>query len=86
MTLLQFVVKFRLLRNSFEEIVAFQLALKEYVASVDPTFSKEHNEFFVAFEGSFGRNHVTPRTLMSHYLGQMVCVEGIVTKCKLPYL
>lgn len=72
-----------LLRNSFEEIVAFQLALKEYVGSVDPTYAKEHNEFFVAFEGSFGRNHVTPRTLMSHYLGNMVCVEGIVTKCSL---
>lgn len=72
-----------LLRNSFEEIVAFQLALKEYVSSVDPTFAKEHNEFFVAFEGSFGRNHVTPRTLMSHYLGHMVCVEGIVTKTSL---
>ena len=31
---------------------------------------------------SFGSKHVTPRTLMSRFLGNMVCVEGIVTKSK----
>lgn len=31
---------------------------------------------------SFGNKHVTPRTLTSRYLGNMVCVEGIVTKSK----
>jgi DNA replicative helicase MCM subunit Mcm2 (Cdc46/Mcm family) len=32
---------------------------------------------------SFGNKHVTPRTLTSRYLGNMVCVEGIVTKSKI---
>ena len=32
-------------------------------------------------EGSFGANHVTPRFLTSELLNQLVCVEGIVTKC-----
>jgi DNA replicative helicase MCM subunit Mcm2 (Cdc46/Mcm family) len=32
---------------------------------------------------SFGNKHVTPRSLISKYLGNMVCVEGIVTKCSL---
>lgn len=54
-----------LLNNAFEEQVAFQAALKEYVASVDPTFAKEQEDFFIAFEGSFGNKHVTPRSLTS---------------------
>ena len=74
---------FRLIQNSFEEIVAFQSALKEFVGAADPVYSKQHEEFFVGFEGSFGAKHVTPRSLASRFLGNMVCLEGIVTKCKL---
>ena len=40
-------------------------------------------EFHVGFEGSFGDRHVNPRTLKSEYLGNMVCCEGIVTRCSL---
>ncbi|VDI75910.1 Hypothetical predicted protein, partial [Mytilus galloprovincialis] len=69
-----------LVNESFEECVAFQRALKEFVASADPTYSKQYEEFFVGFEGSFGAKHVTPRSLTSRFLGNMVCVEGIVTK------
>ena len=36
--------------------------------------------FFFFF--SFGAKHVTPRSLSAHFIGNMVCVEGIVTKCK----
>ncbi|XP_035278171.1 DNA replication licensing factor MCM3 isoform X1 [Anguilla anguilla] len=73
----------RLLNRSFEELLAFQRALKDLVASVDATYAKQHEEFFIGLEGSFGNKHVTPRTLTSHLLGSMVCVEGIVTKCSL---
>ncbi|KAJ8270486.1 hypothetical protein GJAV_G00115370 [Gymnothorax javanicus] len=73
----------KLLNRSFEELLAFQLALKDLVASVDATYSKQHEEFFIGLEGSFGSKHVTPRTLTSRLLGSMVCVEGIVTKCSL---
>ena len=31
---------------------------------------------------SFGAKHLTPRTLSARFLGNLVCVEGIVTKCK----
>lgn len=71
-----------LLINAFEELLAFQKALKEYVSRTDSEFTK-NQEFFVAFEGSFGCNHVTPRTLTSRYLGNLVCCEGIVTRCSL---
>lgn len=73
---------FSLLQNAPEELAALQQAVKEVVTIVNPIYSKEHDEIFVGFEGSFGSKHVTPRTLTSRYLGNLVCVEGIVTKCK----
>ncbi|XP_041715999.1 DNA replication licensing factor MCM3 [Coregonus clupeaformis] len=73
----------RLMTNAFEELLAFQRALKDLVASVDATYAKQYEEFFVGLEGSFGNKHVSPRTLTSRLLGSIVCVEGIVTKCSL---
>ncbi|XP_075221600.1 minichromosome maintenance 3 [Lycorma delicatula] len=72
-----------LLNNTFEEQLAFQRALKDYIANVDIDYGNSHEEFFIAFEGSFGNKHVSPRTLTSRFLGNLVCVEGIVTKCSL---
>lgn len=72
----------RLMTNAFEELLAFQRALKDLVASVDATYAKQYEEFFVGLEGSFGNKHVSPRTLTSRLLGSMICVEGIVTKCE----
>ena len=69
--------------NAFNEIVAFERALKEYVTQVDPVYGKQTDEFFVGFEGSFGKKHVTPRTLTSRDLNSTVCVEGIITKASL---
>lgn len=68
--------------NAFEELLAFQRALKDLVASVDGTYAKQHEEFFIGLKGSFGSKHVSPRTLTSRLLGSMVCVEGIITKCE----
>ncbi|XP_058470376.1 DNA replication licensing factor MCM3 [Solea solea] len=73
----------KLMSNAFEELLAFQRALKDVVASVDATYAKQYEEFFIALEGSFGSKHVTPRTLTARLLGSMVCVEGIITKCSL---
>ncbi|XP_015590170.1 DNA replication licensing factor Mcm3 [Cephus cinctus] len=72
-----------LLNNAFEEQVAFHGALKQFVMSIDTDYAKGNTEFFVGFEGSFGNKHVTPRTLTSRFLGSLVCVEGIVTRCSL---
>lgn len=71
-----------LLNKCFEEQMSFQRALKDYVFTVAHDYAKEHEEFFIGFEGSFGNKHVTPRSLTSRYLGNLICVEGIVTKCK----
>ncbi|XP_066532620.1 MCM3 minichromosome maintenance deficient 3 (S. cerevisiae), like [Hoplias malabaricus] len=72
-----------LLNNAFGELVAFQKALKDLVGSIDGTYAKQFDEFHVGFEGSFGNKHVSPRTLSARFLGNLVCVEGIVTKCSL---
>lgn len=71
------------LTNTFEEQLAFQKALKEYVSTIDPVYASEVEDFYIAFEGSFGNKHVTPRTLSARLLGCLVCVEGIVTRSSL---
>lgn len=72
-----------LLTNCFAELLACQRALKKCIQNVNPDYAKQIYEFYVGFEGSFGSKHVTPRTLSSGYLGNMVCVEGIVTKASI---
>lgn len=69
--------------NAFEEQLAFSRALKEYVSSIQPSYAKTYDDFFIGFEGSFGNRHVTPRSLTARYLGNLICVEGIVTKVSL---
>ncbi|NWS41660.1 MCM3 factor, partial [Probosciger aterrimus] len=73
----------RLLNNAFGELIAFQRALKDFVASVDATYAKQYEDFYIGLEGSFGSKHVSPRTLTACFLSCIVCVEGIVTKCSL---
>jgi len=70
------------LSNAFEELIAFQRALKDFVASVDATYAKQYEDFYIGLEGSFGSKHVSPRTLTACFLSCIVCVEGIVTKCE----
>ena len=50
--------------------------------TVDNVYGKQFDDFFVGFEGSFGAKHVTPRSLSARFLGNLVCLEGIVTKCE----
>jgi len=72
-----------LLSSAFEELPAFQRALKEFVAAVDATYAKTKDDLFIGFEGSFGSKHVSPRSLNARNLGNLLCCEGIVTKCSL---
>ncbi|KAL7069668.1 hypothetical protein ACQ4LE_010848 [Meloidogyne hapla] len=72
-----------LLLSSFvDEIIAFEHALKEIVSKLDPDYAKE-KDFRIGFEGSFADRHLNPRTLKSSFLGNLVCCEGIVTRCSL---
>lgn len=71
-------------------IAPFQAALKEYVRTLNTTDvevpRKEYDYdpvYAIGVEGSFGANRVTPRQLNATHVGQLVCVEGIVTKCSI---
>jgi len=72
-----------LLAQAFEELPALHRALHEIVSAVDAKYADAHRDIFVGFKGSFGSKHVSPRTLCARNLGNLVCVEGIVTKCSL---
>jgi DNA replication licensing factor MCM3 len=67
---------------------AFEAALKQFVASLDDGAGdgnkrKESTEYYVGLDGAFGAHQVSPRELSASLIRQMVCVEGIVTKCSL---
>jgi DNA replication licensing factor MCM3 len=38
-------------------------------------------DYTVGLEGHFGAHEITPRELAASFIGQLVLVEGIVTKC-----
>ena len=65
-----------LLKDSVQEILALQRALKELVGALEPDYAKENAEFHVGFEGSFGPYHLSPRTITSGHLNHMICLEG----------
>jgi len=57
-------------------------AVTEATRAIDPKYLKEGEQVLVGFEGPFVSRRVTPRELLSEFIGSMVCIEGIVTKCK----
>jgi DNA replication licensing factor MCM3 len=75
----------RLMKNPRLHMLALQHAAKESGEGADPSFGKvfRTRDLQIGFTGSFGRNSVSPRGLLSSFLNNLVQVEGIVTKCSL---
>ncbi|KAI3969715.1 hypothetical protein MKX01_020276 [Papaver californicum] len=74
----------RLLKNPGDYILPFSEALTDVTRNIDPKYLKEGENVFVGFEGAIGDSReVTPRGLLSSFIGSMVRVKGIVTKCSL---
>ncbi|KAM0907119.1 hypothetical protein ACQ4PT_016338 [Festuca glaucescens] len=73
----------RIIRSPGEFMQPASDAVTEVARNLDPKFLKEGERVLVGFTGPFGFHRVTPRDLMSSFIGTMVCVEGIVTKCSL---
>ncbi|KAI7897335.1 MCM2/3/5 family-domain-containing protein [Mucor mucedo] len=71
-----------LINNPAECLPAFDEALTKMVKLIKPDIDLSI-PYYVGFTGSFGDNHVNPRTLRAMYLGKFVCIEGIVTHCSL---
>ncbi|KAJ0017359.1 hypothetical protein Pint_10011 [Pistacia integerrima] len=74
---------YRLLRNPGEYLQPFCDAATEWARNIEPKYLKEGEQVLVGFEGPFVSRRVTPRELLSQFIGSMVCVVGIVTKCSL---
>lgn len=72
-----------LLRNPSEYMQSFSDAVTEVARNIDHKYLKDGEQVLVGFEGPFVSRRVTPRDLLSSFIGSMVCVEGIVTKCSL---
>ncbi|XP_021888464.1 DNA replication licensing factor MCM3, partial [Carica papaya] len=73
----------RILKSPGEYVQSFCDAVTEVTRNIDPKYLKEGEQVLVGFEGPFVSRRVTPRELLSEFIGSMVCVEGIVTKCSL---
>lgn len=74
----------RFQRQPFEYLPAFEAALEDFITSRDRNYFEDDpsRQCHVGIDGIFGGDFlVTPRHLLSHFLGNLVCVEGIVTKC-----
>ncbi|KAL3700526.1 hypothetical protein R1sor_018548 [Riccia sorocarpa] len=73
----------RILQSPSEFIQPLTEAVGETTRNIDAKYITEEEEMHVGFEGQFGFHRVTPRELLSPFLGALVSVEGIVTKCSL---
>lgn len=71
----------QLIVNYVYEEISFKHALKAYISLVDAAYSCKFDEFFIGIKGCFGTRYVTPRTINSKLLGNLVCLEGVVQSC-----
>ncbi|KAI9296529.1 MCM-domain-containing protein [Neoconidiobolus thromboides FSU 785] len=62
---------------------AFKDTAKQMAFDQNLSVIADDDFYFVGITGSFGDHHVNPRTLSSYFLGQLVCLEGIVAKCSI---
>jgi DNA replication licensing factor MCM3 len=74
-----------LLKHPVDFLPAFHDALLTVIQQVHDSDKHdiEGKGYGIAFNGSFGDHHVNPRTLKASYLGHMISLEGIVTRCSL---
>ena len=76
----------RLLESPGEYVPAFEKALQEVAVMLyDPQKHQTdpmQESLHLGLKGNFGDLHVNPRTLRAKHIGRMVCIDGIVTRCK----
>ena len=70
------------MRRPADYLPSFEDALEDVVRNIDGKYLKEGDEVHIGLGGQFGYNKLSPRELLSDFLGSLVCIEGIVTKCE----
>ncbi|EMR08884.1 hypothetical protein PNEG_02668 [Pneumocystis murina B123] len=74
-----------LLNEPSEYLPPFNKALKDVVLTIRDINKHKVDDvlFYIGLIGSFGDQHISPRTIRAQHLGKLVCLEGIVTRCSL---
>ncbi|KAG9011009.1 MCM DNA helicase complex subunit [Tulasnella sp. JGI-2019a] len=74
-----------LLKHPSEYLPALEMGLNDRVTALHDLAKHDINgkEFKIGLRGSFGDHHLSPRTLRANHLGNMLSLEGIVTRCSL---
>ncbi|KAA8493736.1 DNA replication licensing factor mcm3 [Porphyridium purpureum] len=73
-----------LLKQPLTHLAPFDQALQDVVAELMPELKFQDRrlaDFRVGIDGAFGGHKVGPRTLSSQLVGNLVAVDGIVTRC-----
>mmetsp|Transcript_22961 Transcript_22961/g.54283 ORF Transcript_22961/g.54283 Transcript_22961/m.54283 type:complete len:794 (-) Transcript_22961:91-2472(-) len=70
----------RLRRDPLPHIRALEAACHEIAMEARPGYDKNGIKIKVAFSGPVGAKPMSPRSLISSSLRQLVCVEGVATK------
>ena len=65
----------------------FERALNEIMnpsSTADGQRQLADKDFYhIGLEGSFGENETTPRNISAKFIGRLVCLEAIVTRCSI---
>ncbi|KAJ1502429.1 MCM DNA helicase complex subunit [Coelomomyces lativittatus] len=75
-----------LLQHPVDYLPAFEKSLKDIIVATHhppKLHGMQEHLYYVGFKGAFGKHHVNPRSLNASYLGQLIALEGIVTRCSL---
>eukprot|EP00127_Corallochytrium_limacisporum_P002654 Clim_evm90s134 gene=Clim_evmTU90s134 len=72
-----------LLRSPVKHLEALTASFTAWVEDADKTYTVNHPRLHLAMDGNFGGNALSLRTMRSEYLGQLIEVDGIVTRCSL---
>lgn len=72
-----------LLQNPTEYLPAFEQALQDLVPRFTDLLKlgQDKKNYKIGIEGIYGPNNLTPRQVCSAYIGKLISIEGIVTRC-----
>lgn len=72
----------KVMQEPVKYLPAYEEGLLSFLSETAPKVVKSLKQTLrLDLQGAFGRNHVTPRGMTAESTGQLMCVEGLVTRC-----
>mmetsp|Transcript_97812 Transcript_97812/g.119817 ORF Transcript_97812/g.119817 Transcript_97812/m.119817 type:complete len:789 (-) Transcript_97812:110-2476(-) len=72
----------KVLQDPVKYLPAYEEGLLSFLIDTSPKHvANLKQNLRLDLQGAFGRNHVTPRGMTAECTGQLMCVEGLVTRC-----